>query len=630
MCGLIAISAPPGASFDLGRSVDAIQHRGPDASGIYASERGDCHLGHVRLSILDLSDAGRQPMADATGRFILSYNGEVYNFLELRAGLEQRHGAIRWRGGSDSEVIVEGFYREGIAFLDRLNGIFALALYDREERLLCVLRDPLGVKPLSMTEQNGAVYFASEVKGLLALSGVTASLRRESFADQLAFMYVPEPHTMYREIRKVEPGVCLSYREGKQVGSHALFAHLHNPIHLASEKESVERLRSALTAAVERQLVANVPVSLFLSGGLDSSAIAHIAVRGGVTIKDAYTIAFSDVDRRLDEQSDDLHYARLMAERLGLELRVIPASQDFMALLPELIPFMEDGFTDHAAISTYIICKAAREAGVKVLLSGQGADEFLGGYRRYKAEVLLQALPATMRRALAATGRFVAPHLLWQMNAVSRRLSRFADLADQSPSSRLLGMYTWTNPETILDLLVEPAPWNGPEEFAATFDAFGDGDATDAMMKLDQHYDLMSLNLCYMDRMSMATGVEARVPFLDFDLVRLMNAMSVSLKVRRGQGKYVLKKAMEGWLPREVIYREKAGFGLPMRAWLSEGNKLVDAYLDEQRIERQGIFRAPAVRRIVDEQRRGVADHANTLFTLLCQQIWLESVLSRD
>lgn len=623
MCGLLAFTGtaiPDGPE----RALQAIAHRGPDDRGTYTAPGGDAFLGHVRLSILDLSPAGHQPMTDTSGRFVISYNGEVYNYRELQAALVQRQGPIAWRSGTDTEVIVEGFAREGINFLNRLNGIFALAIYDTQERLLYVLRDPIGIKPLFVTEQMETVFFCSELKGLLALPNVKRTLRLESLADQLAFMYVPEPHTLYHEFRKVEPGVCFTYRDGKLVGSKVLFAHLHDRVDLSSENESVERLRTVFAAAVQRQMVAEVPVSFFLSGGLDSSAVAQQAVQCGANINNAYTIAFSDADRKHDAQSDDLHYAHLMAKRLGLDLCIIPAKQDFVSLLPELIRFMEDGFTDPAAINTFLISAGARSAGVKVLLSGQGADEYLGGYRRYQAERLLRSLPAPLRSALAVFGRLASHQLSGQFNATSRRLARLAYLANQSPAARLLGMYTWTASDTVKDLLIAAPQWTGGATFEALFDTYSDNGILDAMMKVDQRYDLMSLNLCYTDRMSMAVGVEARVPFLDFDLVRVMNAIPVGLKVKGRQSKYVLKKAMEPYLPREIIYREKAGFGLPLRAWLQHSNEMVNRYLDGDRIKRQGLFKPVAVQRIIDEQMNGVADHANTLFTLLCQQIWLE------
>lgn len=624
LCGVIAISLRNGKPICLDVSLEAIRHRGPDDRGSYVSDQGDCHLGHVRLSILDLSSAGHQPMADASGRYVLTYNGEIYNYRDLQAELAERHGVIPWRSGTDTEVIVEGFAREGIDFLDRLNGIFALAIYDRLARVLHVLRDPLGIKPLFVSEQAGGAFFCSELKGLLAFEQLSRSLRTESLADQLAFMYVPEPHTLYNEFRKVEPGICFSYREGRQVGVRPLFAHLHDPMDIRSQQAAVELLQTEFASAVDRQLMADVPISLFLSGGLDSSAVAVEAARGGAKIKDAYTISYSREDRKADAQGDDLHYAGLMADKLGLNLRVIEAKKEFVALVPQLIHLMEDGFTDPAAINTYLISAGARESGVKVMLTGQGADEFLGGYRRYVAERHLRRVPAPLRRAAAPVGRLLARGLSGRANAASRRIARLANLANQPAADRLLGMYTWTSSKTTHDLLVDRPSWKGGETFNALFDSYGDDDVVDAMMKVDHRYQLMSLNLCYTDRMSMAVGVEARVPFLDFDLVRVMNAIPSHLKVKGNQGKFVFKKAMEPLLPKEVVYREKAGFALPIRAWLRSNNEVLNSYLSDDMIRKHGVFEPKAVRRVKDEQFGGKADHANTLFTLLCQQIWLD------
>ena len=625
MCGIVAISCRPGNSYSLGKPLDAIRHRGPDDRGTYSSEQSDCHLGHVRLSILDLTSAGRQPMRDASGRYVMSYNGEVYNCRQLQVELEQRQGGpIRWRSRSDTEIIVEGFAREGIGFLNRLNGFFALAIYDTVDCTLHVLRDPLGIKPLVMSEQRGAMFFCSELKGLLAFPELSRTLRQQSLADQLAFMYVPEPHTLYNEFHKVEPGVLFSYRDGRQVSAKPLFAHLSDPLDLASEQDAIELLRVEFAAAVERQLLSDVPVSLFLSGGLDSSAVAQQAVRGGANVKDAYTISFSREDRAADAQSDDLHYADLIAKEFGLNLRVIEAKSDFVSLLPKLMPYMEDGFTDPAAINTYLISSGAREEGIKVLLSGQGADEYLGGYRRYLAEKYMRRIPAPLRSMGASFGGLVSYGLSGQTNAASRRIARLSELANKSSVDRLLGMYTWTNRETIDELLPSAQPWSGSAAFNALFDKYADGDIVDTMMKVDHRYDLRSLNLCYTDRMSMAMGLEARVPFLDFDLVRVMNSIPAKWKVKGRQGKSIFKKAMEPMLPKKVIYREKAGFSLPIRSWLRNDMEILNDYLNEERIKKQGIFQPSTVKRIMDQQFNGTADHSGTLFTLLCQQVWLE------
>ena len=624
MCGIVAVSSPGGLAIPVGLALAAIRHRGPDDSGIYASTTRDCHLGHARLSIVDLSPAGHQPMPDGSGRHVLCYNGEVYNFPELRAGLERRHGQIAWRGSSDSEVIIEGFAREGMPFLDRLNGMFALAIYDTQERLLHILRDPIGIKPLFITEQPGGVYFCSEMKGLLALPGLRFDLRPAALAEQLSFMYVPEPYTPFVQIRKLEPGVCHSYRDGRLVASQRLFAHLVPTDRLQNEDEAVDALSAAFGAAVRRQMMADVPVSMFLSGGLDSSAVALHAVQAGAVIKDAYTIAFHEDDQRHDAQSDDLHHARIMADRLGIELKVITAERNFLGMLPDLVRFMEDGFSDPAAINTYLICAGARRDGIKVLLSGQGADEYLGGYRRYLAEKGLSALPRPLLTVLGGLQGLLPASLPGRFNALNRRVRRLAQLAAQTPRARMKAMYTWSPDDTVRGLMHDDPGTTAGHAFDAYVTQHAQADVLETMMAVDRQYDLLSLNLCYTDRMSMAASVEARVPFLDFDLVRTMNAIPMRMKVQGRQGKHVFKRAMTPALPHEIVYREKAGFGLPIRAWLRQGNALVDHYLAESRLQRQGLFDASAVRRLLNAQFSGRGDHSHTLLTMLCQQIWLE------
>jgi asparagine synthase (glutamine-hydrolysing) len=625
VCGVFFASSPPGSFFPVADVLDVVRHRGPDDTGVFVSSDHSCHLGHVRLSILDLSQSGHQPMVDASERFVISYNGEIYNYSELKTYLEGQYSGINWKSSSDTEVIVEGFALEGVSFLSRLNGIFALGIFDRLENSLHVLRDPLGIKPLFFSEQNGSVIFCSELKGLLAVPGVQRTLRLQSLADQVAYMYVPEPHTPYVEFEKFEPGLCKSYIAGKQVASAKLFEQLQSPMDFASDEDIVARFSQVFSDAVARQLVADVPMSLMLSGGLDSSAVAVEAVRRGGNIRDAYTISFSAKDRFNDLQSDDLSFARLMASRLGLELHVIEAHRDFISMLPELAGFMEDGISDPAAINTYLICKAARKSGVKVMLNGQGADEFLGGYRRYSAERMLRGLPGPARSLSRLAGSALPNHVPGRMNAINRRLKKLLTLGGQERDERMLGMYTWGAKDRISRLFVDSASVSVGGDLLSRLHAMDDHDVIANMMNLDQHYDLMSLNLAYTDRMSMASGVEARVPFLDFELVRLMNSIPASVKMKKGMPKYVLKKAMESLLPHEVIYREKAGFGLPLRSWMRGSNEMMRYYFDEARISRQGIFNASELTQLQNENLMGV-DHSSVLFSLLCIQVWLESV----
>jgi asparagine synthase (glutamine-hydrolysing) len=629
MCGIVAISSPEGRRYDLTPVLDAIRHRGPDGAGTFTSNAGDAHLGHVRLSIIDLSPAGHQPMADASGRYVVSFNGEIYNYRELKQALVSRHGPIAWRSNSDTEVIVEGYAREGQAFLERLNGIFALAIFDTQAGTLSLLRDPVGIKPLFFTEQRGSAYFCSELKGLLALPDLVRTLRRESVAEQLAFMYVPEPNTLYAEFRKLEPGMLVVYRQGRRVAESSLFGWMHAPLAIEDEAQAVEAFSTTFASAVRRQLVSDAPVSLMLSGGLDSSAVAFEAVRGGAAVKDAYTISFAKEDMAHDQQSDDLHYARLMADRLGLRLEVIPAQRDFLSMLPSLSRFLEDGISDPAAINTYLICQSARNRGVKVMLTGQGADEYLGGYRRYVAHRMLSAMPVAARAALALAGKLLPTQVPGRFNAAVRRLNRMTRLAGQPRSQRLLALYTWAESERLQRLFLDPKPPPVGADLERRFQGYAHLDDVEAMMRVDHHYDLLSLNLTYTDRLSMATSVEARVPFLDFELVRLMNSIPVRLKIKDGVPKHVLKKAMDQHLPREVVYRPKAGFALPIRAWMRQDNAMLRHYFEPRRIRDQGLFDPAEMQSLVDEQFGGRQDHSNELFSMLCVQVWLDSLSGR-
>ena len=625
MCGIFIATSPSGSSFPIAEILQTIRHRGPDDSGVFISDDQTVHLGHVRLSIIDLSKSGHQPMADFTDRFLISYNGEIYNYLELKKYIEGKYGDVKWKSSTDTEVILEGFAREGIDFLSRLNGIFALGIFDRLEKSLHVLRDPLGIKPLFFSEQNGSIIFCSELKGLLAVPSFRRTVRLQSLADQLAFMYVPEPHTFYVEFEKLEPGVCKTYEAGKEVSAVRVFDHLDSVIAFSSEEEVVTRFSEAFSKAVCRQLITDVPMSLMLSGGLDSSAVAEEALRCGGNIKDAYTISFSVHDRANDRQGDDLSFAKLMSTRLGLDLHVIEARPDFISMLPELASYMEDGISDPAAINTYLICKAARNSGVKVMLNGQGADEFLGGYRRYSAERMLGSLPPSARKLSGLMARCLPNHLPGRMNAINRRMKKLLTLGGQGQDERMLGMYTWGAKDRITNLFVDAGKITVGDDLLEYFHGMDDPDVIRSMMKVDQRYDLMSLNLAYTDRMSMAAGVEARVPFLDFDLVRLMNSIPSAVKMKNGVPKSVLKKAMEPLLPHEVIYREKAGFGLPLRSWMSSGNDMMKYYLDEERIHKQGIFNVAELQKLQSENLKGV-DHSSVLFSLLCIQVWLESI----
>ncbi len=530
MCGLVCVSARRDSAPDVSAAVGALAHRGPDGRGEYYSPRRDCSLGHVRLSIFDISPAGSQPMWDSTGRFVIVYNGEVFNWRELRHELESEHGPIPWRSETDTELIVEGFARGGETFFERLNGMFAFAIYDVREERVFVLRDPMGIKPLFLSMQRGAVAVASELCALRALPGYEFTLDPSAFAAQLAFTFIPEPATPYSESRKVEPGVLLRIEHGQIVSSRALFETLRRPEKsLASEPDAVDELDRLLNRAVARQLRADVPVGLFLSGGLDSSLVAALAARSGNQIRRAYTLSTSAFDLSRDEQEDELSGARATAEAFGLTLVDVRASSDFLADLPSVVRCLEDGISDPAALASYVLARHAREDGVPVVLTGQGADELFSGYRRSVVEQFIAPLPGPVRSVLGGALRAgVATLPRGRFNGHRRRVSRLARLCSLDDDRRLLDLYTWASVDHVRSLCLGAGNDLWVNEFLkrAQFRPIEDS-RLGLVRALDFDYDLLSLNLAYCDRTTMASGVEARVPFLDFDVVRFARVVHV-------------------------------------------------------------------------------------------------------
>lgn len=627
MCGIFAASLSKPDGYDFTHIIQKLNHRGPDDTGHFWSSERDCYLAHKRLTIIDLTTNGRQPLFDQSGNFSLVFNGEIYNYNELKIDLERSHGSINWQSETDSEVIIEGFAREGVKFLENLNGMYSLVIYDDINSLFYVVRDPIGIKPLFYASNSDGIFFSSEIKPLLEVSGIEKTLRLESFADQLAYMYVPEPFTLFENIQKLPPGNLRVYQSSNLIEQRQItYKNINKLGSFASELEAIKGIQDEFSNAVARQLRADVPVSVMLSGGLDSSAVVCTASKHGANFGDSYTISMSDQDGKFDGQSDDLLYAKMIADQYDLDLDVTEVKKSLLNELPKLMPFMGDGFCDPAAINTFLICDKARSKGIKVLLSGQGADEYLGGYRRYIAEQALDKIPSIFLKFLSFIGSLIPETFPGRFNASYRRIKRLMSLAGKSPRDRIRAMYTWTSPSDIQRILGEDFDKTSSSEFNKLFDnsRLGSQSTVEAMMKVDRHYDLLSLNLCYTDRMSMAAGVEVRVPFLDLEFLQTVNRIPSSMKIKSRIGKYIFKKAMENNLSKEIIYREKAGFSLPLRSWMRESSDMIEYYLNEERLKRQGIFSSVIVNEFLFKNLNGEADHSYTLFVLLCQQIWLD------
>jgi len=592
-------------------------------------ERG-VGLGHRRLAIVDLSPAGAQPMVSADGVAVLTFNGEIYNFRELRAELEtQGH---RFRGHSDTEVLLELYLEHGEAVLERLNGIFAFALWDSRSKSLFVARDAFGVKPLYYTEGAAGFAFASEVKALVCLAPKTRELDVAALHRYLSFLWCPGDGTLLRSVRKLSPGQAMVVLAGR-ISRHWTWYQL--PVFRGvranlSAADSIGGTASGLRRAVHRQLVADVPVGAFLSGGLDSSAVVAFARERAAGIR-CFTIEV--VGGQDSGTTEDLPYAQHVAQHLEVPLDVVRIDAARMvADFEDMIAQLDEPLADPAPLNVLYICRLAREQGVKVLLSGAGGDDVFTGYRRHVAvnyEYLWRWLPRALRREIEqATSR------LDQRDFRLRRLAKVFTGAGLEADPRLATYFAWGREEDLLQLYtLQTRAALGNEAASAPMLDFLRPLATsveplDRMLVLEQRFFLADHNLAYTDRMSMATGVEVRVPFLDLDLVEYAARIPLSFKQRRRMGKWVLKKALEPYLPRDVIYRPKTGFGAPMRRWVRrELRPLVSELLSPESLRRRGLFEPAAVWRLVEQNDRGERDASYTLLSLMSVESWCRAYL---
>ena len=626
MCGIVAIYGNNISDIDLFNSLTEISHRGPDNLGISEFKNSGLILGHVRLSIIDISNDGNQPMTSSCGRFSIVFNGEIYNHLELREKISKDFGFNVWISTCDTETILEGFRFGGVAFLRELNGIFALLIFDSKEQKLFVLRDSLGVKPLYITCQNNNYYFCSEVKAFFEISGVKASTRIQSLAEQLLHCYVPEPNTMYEEIFRVEPGVLFTYHNFVLEKKENIKPSFLPRLNRESGKSYVNHFNDLFSNAVKRQVIADVPISLLLSGGLDSSAIAYEAKKWAPQISEAYTIVTTNSDNDIDYQQSDYKYAQKMAKTLGIQLNVIELNKDdVFSRLENLVYFMEDGITDPAAINTFFICEAAKKDGYRVLLSGQGADEFLMGYRRYTAEKYLEKISPFEKEMIRFSNLIIPSGLPGKLNGLKRRLDRLEKLQNETEKYRMLNYFSGGNFELLKDIFLEKNLVNRDIELLSMLERLSGVQGLEKMLAIDEQFDLRSLNLNYTDKMSMANSIEVRVPFLDLPLVDFMRSLPISYLLRGRETKHILRKAMIGKLPNSIINRSKTGFAMPIRSWM-KNSEIVDHYLNFSRINEQGLFDPTEVQRLIKLNNEGTIDASYIIFSMVLQQIWLEKV----
>ncbi len=618
----------------LGRMNRAQGHRGPDGSGEWHDAQAG--LAHVRLAIIDLSPTGSQPMADATGQVIVSFNGEIYNYRELRARLE-RDGVI-FRGESDTEVLANLLARHGRACLAWLNGIFAFAAWYPAEQKFLLARDAAGVKPLYWTSTPDGRLFASELKAFRGVSGVDWTLDPTAVSAYLTLLYAPGDLTPAKGVRKLPPGSYLEWTaDGTTHAGSFVAPHYSEEIQPFTDRQAAEACHHYLRQAVRRQLVSDVPLGGFLSGGVDSSAIAHFACAelGDPQRYPCFTVSPADLAGLVSEGFAEEHpYAVLMARRLGVPLHDARLSDSALLDLDAMVWTLDEPTADGAAFTAYAVCHEARVRGVKVLLSGAGGDDIFTGYRRHaalQAERYWAWAPRPMRELMRRSVQGLAAD-----SPLGRRLSKLLRYADAAPAERLASYFLWIGQEALSPalspMLRENIGMHRPADvLLRSLDGLPAGvSRLNQMLHLERSHFLADHNLNYTDKMSMACGVEVRVPFLDPDLVAFSERLTDAQKIRGPQGKHVLRRSLRGVLPDEILARPKAGFGLPLRQLIhgAYGARLREL-ARSGRLDETGLFSGEGAVALLEADRRGEVDAAYPLFGILCLESWIRQFAGR-
>jgi asparagine synthase (glutamine-hydrolysing) len=645
MCGIVGFLDPAtgGGGADLTALVQrmsaCLSHRGPDDAGAWVDEGAGVALGHRRLSILDLSPAGHQPMLSRSGRYVLTFNGEIYNYLDIRREIEAA-GSVQWRGHSDTEVVLAAIERWGIApTLERMTGMFACVVWDRAERTLYVARDRLGEKPLYYGWLDGAFVFASELKALRVHPRWRGEIDRGALVLFLRHGYTPAPHSIYTGIRKLTPGAFLSVRadgscrETPYWSARDITARGVSEPFAGSDAEAAAELERLLSTAVGRQMVADVPLGAFLSGGVDSSTVVALMQAQSARPVQTFTIGFRE------EGLNEAEHAKAVARHLGTdhtELYVTPA--EAMNVIPRLPELYDEPFADPSQIPTFLVAQLARRK-VTVSLSGDGGDELFAGYNRHFIGGGLWNqigwLPRSARDAVAgaitnvspaAWSRVLAPFLALAPGRLryanpGERLHKLAlVLGAREPDEIYVGLTShWDRSASVVLSGVEPAApvTNGHGTAISDF--------TQRMMFLDLVGYLPDDILVKVDRAAMGVSLETRVPMLDHQVVEFAWRVPLSMKIRDGQGKWLLRQVLYKFVPRELIERPKSGFDVPIGDWLRGPlRSWAESLLDEARLRREGFLDARLIQTRWREHLSGRRDWQLSLWNVLMFQAWLE------
>jgi asparagine synthase (glutamine-hydrolysing) len=616
---------------------DRMAHRGPDGAGVYISSDGRVGLGHRRLAIIDLSEAGQQPMANEDNTIWISYNGEIYNHRKLRSELLEK-GHI-YNSETDTETIVHLYEERGLDFLQALEGMFAIALWDSQQSRLLLARDRLGVKPLYYTELPGQLLFASEIKSLLAHPDVRRDIDEEALYHYLTFLTTPAPHTLFKGIKKLPAGHMLVCDRNGSINIRRYWdAIVPCPQEEYSEQFCIERIRALLIESVEKRMMSDVPFGVFLSGGIDSSANVALMARLTDQPVRTFTVGFRGADGY-----NELEYARQIAHEFSTDHHeVMIGPEEVVDFLPDLIFHQDEPIADPVCVPLYYVSKLVRDSGTIVVQVGEGSDEIFSGYNNYidylniyeRVWRHLERLPMFARRGMAAMlapfaemiaagilprGRKLFPELVrrlgtgeelfWGGVVVYDEVTK-NDLLSEDFRARTRGLSSYNIALSYLDRIREEKPT---------------ADFLERMIYLELKLRLAELLLMRVDKITMATSIEARVPYLDHKLVEFAMNIPRHLKYKDGKAKYILKKALEGLIPYNIINRKKQGFGLPIKEWFVDRmSGFIEDSLLRSPLRKRGFFNYDYVRSIMETHRSGRIDYSFNLWCLLNVSLWYE------
>ena len=640
MCGILGMSID--ATKDIGSfnqfspefrrkvkgSISLLSHRGPDASGTeYFGDHG-VFLGHTRLAIQDLSSAGEQPMVSKDKQLAITFNGEIYNFPKLRDELKTL-GYI-FSSDTDTEVIMYLYAEYGIDCFSMLDGIFSLGIFDKIKNNLIVARDGLGIKPLYYLHDKHSFIFSSEIKAIEKLVlDKTLTLDRSNIDRYLTFQWCPGQGTPFAEIKKHIPGETLIIKNGEILDREIFFrlpiVRSVKPASKVKVKKLISGLDANLRKAVHDQMISDAPVGAFLSGGLDSTSIVAFAKE-----IDPHITCFTIDTQNSSAEGlvDDLPYARAAAKALNVPLQVVSVDPDSLIQnLERMVWMLDEPLGDPAPLNVLYISELARENGIKVLLSGAGGDDIFSGYRRHRAvmhDAKLQIFPKCILAGLE-----LAAEKLNKRFTPFRRLAKLFNGASLTGDARIINYFKWADRRLLSSLYTDAFRLEISTELAEQpmidflKEAHSDSTDLDKMLALEQRFFNTDHNLIYTDKMSMAAGVEVRVPLLSNNLVEFAASIPDNLKQKRGEGKWIFKKTMEPYLPKEIIYRSKTGFGAPLRTWLKvELNDYVEDLLSPISLDSRGLFDSKRVRSLIKNNKAGKIDVSYTIFSLMCIEIW--------